>query len=428
MAATPKSQLEEDNESGAPQVSATTAPTVAAPSMGSTPSFGGTAGNAGSGGLAQQGGGASGQQSPVGTGFTNIDKVLGANKNAGKDLQASAADSKNTEMGRFNGGMKSTQDAIAGNGTVYSPSAILKGLATDTSTRKTVKKQLLTGGEGGFLETNEDYDPAVGGAFYEKEVIDRLDDRSAAIQSAQDAINQKYTGPAGYDFTVGESKDAVQLKGMSNAQTAGAALATKAGPQANYNTGLNAIDQAIFGSAGQIGAAAAVGEQNKAMETEQNKGIADTADMAYTRKRRTEGSSSDVADVLRRVGDRGRTGQGEVPSAVTLDAIRTTLGDQSIGQPAAPVERPKMPELVQGTTTQQPVEAAPEPGSQYSGDDAAVYKNFRNAGWSDQQAREMLDKQIRDNGRIPPGQNNGSVTPSGFDGQPQPGNYYSPRR
>jgi len=379
MAYAPKSQLEDPNE---PQGQAPGAPTASAPSLGATASMGGTAGNVGSGGLAQQGNAAQGQGGgQAGTGFMNIDRVLGANQNAGADLQKSANETAGAEKATFDKGAADTRAGIAAGTPSFNPGSIVSGLTTDTSKyADTVHHQAI---EGGTID-------------YTTHDLVSGDDRSAGIKAAQDALSTTYGGPNGYKYDVGNTENAQTLKSMGDARTAGAALAQKGGALAQYNPGLSAIDQAIYGSAGQVGAVKQVGADTSAMlqgQADTQKAINSEARQA---KAGVEGNVSHLRDVLGGIGrnmtsEGARTGSNANQN--TLKAIGAALGDSTLGATAVtPLQQP--------TIAPQPVQPqAPTPNNapNFQGDDLKSYQHMISLGYSPAQAAQWVKTNINNN-------------------------------
>ncbi len=124
----------------------------------------------------------------AGTGFTNIDKYLGANKSAGDNVANAVGKAQESEESRM-----SPIDAAAHPVTL---------------------------------------------------TADNIGKTSAADMAA--AANQKWGGPASFDVN---SEAHSQLQDLSNGQTTGRVLAKNAGiAGGQYNTKLNSIDQAIYGN------------------------------------------------------------------------------------------------------------------------------------------------------------------------------------
>lgn len=202
MAYAPKSQLQEEEQQGPQAPGAPTAPTIAGPSLGSTASLGGSAGNVGTGGLGAQG--AQAQGAGAGTGFTNIDRVLGANQGAGKAQREMADQFINKEKGaladateKFNTGVQSQRF------TGYDP------------------KQLTSG----VVAGNAD-----------------------AVGQASGLLGKSaYSGPTAIEYKP-DPENLKKIAALGNANSVGTTLAQQGGALANYGTGLSAIDTAIYGS------------------------------------------------------------------------------------------------------------------------------------------------------------------------------------
>lgn len=407
MAYVQKSLLE-DKEEGAPQVSATTAPTISGPSLGSTASFGGTAGNVGSGGLAQQGGGAGGgekSQSPAaGTGFTNIDKVLEANKNAGAQVAGVAGQTRNKENTAFNGGFSTAMAGVnAQPGAISGDEreSLVKGLQTNTEQFADVAKEGVTNEEGATGEAV--YSPT--GQYMGRKVTytERQkvadDDRSGAVKAAQDALARTYQGPKSFEYDVGQTDAARDLRGLGNVDSVGATIAGQSGALANYNTGLSAIDRAIYGNlaGGEI---AQVGKDNDAMIADQK---AKQQSVATAATDKANGILSSQYDLVKQLGGIGSNLQavdaarGVNTHQNSLKAIGQVLGDNTLG---ATVNQPRLPNIAQAPVPQ--AQAPATPSVNFAGEDKKSYDNLVRLGYAPEEAAQRIRSQIAGNlGNLP---------------------------
>lgn len=239
MAYVPGQKLDEEQQaaqaSGAPP----------APSIGSTPGFGGSA--VGSSPVAQS----NGSQGGAGTGFTNIDQYLGANKGAGAQVKAAGDKALGADAGAFSAANKTVADNVASqNKPIVDPNKLVSSVV-----------------DGG---------------------------KEAAITSAKNIMANTFKGPGTVDYNVGNTEQMKQAQALGNAQSAGTQLAKNNGPLLGYGqTGLSAIDSAIYGSQQEKGAgvdavAAARGSQ---------------VDSQTAAKGATEKSATDTAAAIKKQAD-----------------------------------------------------------------------------------------------------------------------------
>lgn len=203
MAYVPGQKLNEDQPQ-APQVSGPSAPSV--------------------GGVAGAGGGAAGSsevstsnatQGGGGTGFVNIDKYLAANKGAGQDVKARADKAMANDAAAFGNKLNTATAQMKSAQTPYTDPSQLVSNVTGAS---------------------------------------NADAQAAAVKAAQDVLNASYGGPKEVGYDIGNTDEAKRAKALSNAQSAGKQIAADNGTLAQYGTGLSAIDRAIYGSSGEVGA------------------------------------------------------------------------------------------------------------------------------------------------------------------------------
>lgn len=256
MAHTPKQNFTDEEQEGGPQApGAPTAPTMAAPSIGNTASVGGTvSGNSAAAPKSQV------QGATAGTGFVNIDKYLGANTNAGADLEKRASEVRDKDAGNFNkvsSAFNTKVDAedpgnIDVNGIV---NGVLGRPASSTPTIGNPSNPVTSSGPRVAMGLGDAGLPEPPPTTAQPFQADPL-----ALSNASAVLSDAYEGPNTLDYNVGGTDDALNAKGLSNGLTAGKTLAAMSGPLATYSTGLNAIDDFIYGNS--TGSTSAIGKAN----------------------------------------------------------------------------------------------------------------------------------------------------------------------
>lgn len=389
MAYTPTSQLQDPNKEEQQQQqspSAPAAPSMAGPSLGSTPSVGGTAGNVGSGGLAQQGSGSQPSgQNQAGTGFVNIDKVLSANKDAGKQLNQVARNALTTERHNFNGGFSQVMAGINSQhgSEAYGPADY--GFLGADQTK---------------YQENPDYNPNGEGFINGHPVGQKMipiagsDDRTAAINDAK-GMFKKFQGPTSYDYDIGGSKEAGLLRSLSTPQSIGVSLANMKGPLANYNTGLSAIDQAIYGQKELQPIINSINDDAQGVLQDEVNKSNQVSSAAEAKQKEINASNDQLRAGFQADADRLRSvlgsGYGTEKERSTLNAISQVLNDPTLAN--VPISAPKPRELPPPMTisTEPPNRAQSfSNGEGLVGDDRAYYQNTRALGWSDAQVLDMM--------------------------------------
>ncbi len=286
MAYTPGQKLEDERdpskEQGGQAPGAPSAPTISAPSVGSTPAVGGTA--VGSSPVGQSNAPAGGS---AGTGFVNIDKYLGANQGASKQVKTAADNAlwtDSTAFGHVANDVKANTDAQ-------------KTPIVDPS--KLVNNVLNNGGQ-------------------------------PAIDAAKAALAGKFKGPTSVGYDVGNTSGIKKAKAYGNAQSAGTQIATDNGTVGQYGTGLSAIDAAIYGSQGEAPTLQGINESTKGQVEGQikEKGVIDadagaTADTiaknaASTRAAFTEKAGS-LQDDAKRIADKANADEAAAQIARPAD-------------------------------------------------------------------------------------------------------------
>lgn len=275
MAYTPGNPFgEEEEQLGAP--GAMGAPSVSGPSIGSTASVGGTV--AGSSPVTQNNGGG------AGTGFTNIDRVLAANKGASGAVKQRADQALAKDASAFGTKLGEAQTAMNAAPGVVDPTKLVGDVmasvtnTTDFGAAGSTSPQLGSG-----VSNTTDLGKAATGTYQQPagatqgatgKSVPRgtpgstADVQTKAIDAAKNALNAQYTAPLEVGYDVGNTEEAKRAKALSDAQTAGKQIAADTGTLAGY-TGLDAIDRAIYGSAqenptlqaAQAAGAAQIGEQ-----------------------------------------------------------------------------------------------------------------------------------------------------------------------
>lgn len=364
MAYTPLSDLQDPNKEDQNQQppSAPAPPTISGTSLGSTPSFGGTAGNVGAGGLAQQGSQENKTNSApqAGTGFVNIDKVLEANKNAGQQLNQTARQAMTTERHNFNGGFNQIMAGINSQGAPQGNGSNTPDYVGNIGINKT-KYQVNPN----YLSYQEAFpDKKFNGPIYTP--IAGSDDRTEAINAAKGAF-KNYQGPDSYDYNIGGSKEAQFLRSLSSPQSIAPALAALNGPMAKYNTGMSAIDQAIYGSNAMQPILNSINQDSSGILQDEANRMKIASDAATAKK----GEISAYNDQLKsKFMDRANqlkgvlgSGSGTQADQNTLNAIAQVLGDPTLSNfpiaPPKPVDMPNPP-VVQDVPPEPPVPPKPE--------------------------------------------------------------------
>ncbi len=197
MAYVPGQKIDDGTQEGAQAPGAPAAPSISGPSMGSTASVGGSA--AGSSPIAQP------SAPGVGTGFTNIDSYLNANKGASGAVKTAADKALATDSTAFGTAKKTVDDNVAAqNKPIVDPSKLVDSA--------------LTGG-------------------------------AAGIDAAKGVIGNTFKGPGTVDYNIGNTDQMKQAQSLGNSASAGTQLAQNHGPLLGYQqSGLNAIDAAVYGS------------------------------------------------------------------------------------------------------------------------------------------------------------------------------------
>jgi hypothetical protein len=195
--------------------------------MGSTASVGGTV--AGSSEVAQQ----NGSQGGAGTGFVNIDKYLNANRGAGGAVKARADQALAKDAGAFGTKLGDATTAMNAAPSVSDPTKLVSDVLGTTT----------PGSDFGNSSADKGTTVARG--------TPSADLQADAIAAAKAALGATYTAPLEVGHDVGNTADAKRAAALADSKTAGKQIATDNGTLASYGTGLQAIDRAIYGSAGE---------------------------------------------------------------------------------------------------------------------------------------------------------------------------------
>lgn len=366
MAYTPGNPFGEEEE----QIGGAGAPSVSAPSVGSTSSVGGTV--AGSSPVAQQ-------NTAGGTGFTNIDRVLAANKGASGAVKQRADQALAKDAGAFSTKLGDATTQMNAQPGVVDPAKLVQDVmasvsgVTDMGAAGSGTPQMGSGVQNtadlGKATTSVYQQPASGAQNETKgKTIQRgtpgstADVQAKAIEAATNALNAQYTAPMEVGYDVGNTEEAKRAKALSDSKTAGKQIAADTGTLAGY-TGLDAIDRAIYGSAqeqptlqaaaqaadaqfgGQTAQSNAFAEQSKGKADALAKNRADiaTAFGAEAGKLKTEAqTAADNANtgdnaLFSTKGEKDTWTPGSGPAqadqfvnAAGLNAIGKVLGDQSL--------------------------------------------------------------------------------------------------
>lgn len=206
-----------------------------------------------------------------GTGFVNIDRVLGANQGAGEDITRAANKSLSNDKNRF---------GIAERDTLRAQDAGDPSLGVQEATNR-------------FL----------GGTA-----------SSGDLNTIKRGLSGVFNAPTSVNYQIGANADIAGARALANAQSAGRELASRGGNLATYNPMMSSIDAAIYGmTPGVKQAVEGVGRDIKAQLDDQT--------------RRGGAIAQRGEDIKRRAGETSASLRGQLTSAAR--AIAADAGAQA---------------------------------------------------------------------------------------------------
>lgn len=201
--------------------------------MGGTPALGSSGVGAGTGSLGGGTGVPQAKDAPQaqttsslgpGTGFVNIDRMIGANQGIGSQVSQFGGKALTGEKDAFGKEVKKTSDAIKAGGanipSMYDVNNAIKGLTAPASGASS---------SGGIIDTSAT--PGLG-----------------AYNTIDSALGAKYTGPDAIKYNIGNTGGIKAAQALANNRSTGREIARETGTLASYDPRMSAIDSALYGN------------------------------------------------------------------------------------------------------------------------------------------------------------------------------------
>jgi hypothetical protein len=206
--------------------------------MGGTPALGSSGMGVGTGSMGGGTGTPQAQAAPsapsslgAGTGFVNIDRMIGANQGIGSHVSSFGKSTLEKEGEAF----KKEQDKTT--------SAIYEG--------------------GSKIPTMESVDTAIGGLVAPPTAPGKSSSpiaggpapNAGAQEAIMGALGAQYTGPMGMTYNIGKTGGIKSANALASGKATGREIASQTGTMAGYNPQMSAIDAALYGQVGDAVAA-----------------------------------------------------------------------------------------------------------------------------------------------------------------------------
>lgn len=267
-----------------------------------------------------------------GTGFVNIDRMIGANQGIGSHVSQFGGKALTGEKEAFGKEVKKTSDAIKAGGanipSMYDVNNAITGLTTPSAGASS---------SGGLIDTSAT--PNLG-----------------AFGTIDSALGAKYTGPDAMKYNIGNTGGIKAARALANNQSTGREIARETGTLASYDPRMSAIDSALYGNVAdavqarndlgkgtksQIDKEKASALQIKGMADSERQRAGDVRNSAATQLR--DVASGIIGGARQQAGDSSGSGVSLRPEnfiapeqANTLQYISQALGDPSLAMGSAP--------------------------------------------------------------------------------------------